>query len=97
MMAGEEDLETLIGHIPTGRSTRPDLKCCCGRTDCGFLKHNCSALDELEKEVHTAAQLGQVSHIPRTSRCLGGNEMALDENMRNAHLFRDTPQLRNYS
>lgn len=36
------------------------LQCCCGQTDCVFLKHNCSVLDSVEKDVHTAARLGQV-------------------------------------
>jgi hypothetical protein len=63
-MAEEENLEALIGRIPAGCSTKPDLHCCCGRTDCAYLKHNNSALDDLEKEVKTAAQLGQVCHIP---------------------------------
>jgi hypothetical protein len=67
-MAEEENIEALIGRIPAACSTKPDLHCCCGRTDCAYLKHNCNALDDLEKEVHTAAQLGQVGHIPR---CLG--------------------------
>jgi len=59
--SAEADLETLIGLIPACCSTTtPELKCCCGRTDCAFLKHNCVALDDLEKEVRTAAQLGQV-------------------------------------
>lgn len=64
-MAEDENLEALIGRIPTTCSTKPDLHCCCGRTDCAFLRHNSTALDDLEKEVHTAAQLGQVGHIPR--------------------------------
>ena len=59
-----EDLEALMTHIPTHHPTTTPaselVKCCCGRTDCAFLKHNCSALDDLEKEVRTAAQLGQV-------------------------------------
>ncbi|CZR53272.1 uncharacterized protein PAC_03150 [Phialocephala subalpina] len=61
-MATEDDLESLIGRIPacTLHSPRaPDLRCCCGRTDCAYLRHNCLALDDLEKEVRTAAQLGQ--------------------------------------
>lgn len=36
------------------------LQCCCGNKDCVFLKHNCSVLDSVEKDVHTAARLGQV-------------------------------------
>ena len=64
-MEGEdESLEALMARIPAHRpATTPSwemAKCCCGRTDCAFLKNNCSALDELEREVRTAAQLGQV-------------------------------------
>ncbi|KAI9706054.1 MAG: hypothetical protein M1836_005460 [Candelina mexicana] len=44
-------------HIP--RSTSPHLECCCGRQECAFLKHNNAALEGLEKDVQTAAQLGQ--------------------------------------
>jgi hypothetical protein len=70
----EEDLESLIGRIPTScGSTTPGIRCCCGRTDCAYLKHNCSALDDLENEVRTAAQLGQVGYgyIPSYHRfCL---------------------------
>jgi hypothetical protein len=68
VMAPEvEDLEALIGRIPACCSTTtPELRCCCGRTDCAYLKHNCVALDDLEKEVRTAAQLGQVC-IPHPS------------------------------
>lgn len=66
MENGEEDgsLEALMARIPAHHpTTTPSsevVKCCCGRTDCAFLKHNSSALDDLEKEVRTAAQLGQV-------------------------------------
>ncbi|KAJ6443465.1 putative RING finger protein P8B7.23 [Purpureocillium lavendulum] len=35
------------------------LHCCCGRPDCILLKRNCSILESVEKDVHTAAQLGQ--------------------------------------
>jgi hypothetical protein len=61
----KDALEDLIGHIPTSTTSTRNLECCCGRTDCAFLKYNCLALDGLEKEVHTAATLGQVRHIPR--------------------------------
>jgi hypothetical protein len=37
------------------------LHCCCGRSDCALLKRNSSVLETVEKDVHTAAQLGQVS------------------------------------
>jgi len=37
------------------------IRCCCGQDDCAFLKHNCSVLDNVEKDVHVAARMGQVS------------------------------------
>lgn len=36
------------------------LECCCGRGDCAYLEHNSAALAELERDVETAARLGQV-------------------------------------
>jgi hypothetical protein len=39
----------------------PPLQCCCGRLDCAYLKHNNAALEDLEKDLATAARLGQVS------------------------------------
>ncbi|PGH06252.1 hypothetical protein GX51_02449 [Blastomyces parvus] len=38
-------------------STPP--KCCCGSSQCAYLQHNNAALADLEKDVETAAQLGQ--------------------------------------
>ncbi|KAI2624831.1 hypothetical protein GGR54DRAFT_629339 [Hypoxylon sp. NC1633] len=35
------------------------MKCCCGSTECVFLRHNCSVLVSVEKDVHTAARMGQ--------------------------------------
>ncbi|KAF1988430.1 hypothetical protein K402DRAFT_391661 [Aulographum hederae CBS 113979] len=34
-------------------------ECCCGRADCPFLAHSCSILEALERDVQTAARLGQ--------------------------------------
>lgn len=42
------------------RSEASNIQCCCGRPDCVFLKHNCSVLESVEKDVHTAAKMGQV-------------------------------------
>jgi hypothetical protein len=59
----KDELEVLIGHIPThcaSAAPAQTLECCCGRKDCAYLKHNCTALDDLEREVRTAATLGQV-------------------------------------
>ncbi|WEW59854.1 hypothetical protein PRK78_005335 [Emydomyces testavorans] len=35
------------------------IKCCCGKPDCAYLQHNSAALESLEKDVNTAARLGQ--------------------------------------
>lgn len=51
------DLDTLAAVAASQPET---LQCCCGNTDCIYLKHNCSVLDSVEKDVHTAAKLGQV-------------------------------------
>lgn len=49
------------GHIPTHSSTsRADLHCCCGQEECAFLRNNHDALEGLEKDLETAARLGQV-------------------------------------
>ncbi|KAI1331747.1 hypothetical protein F5Y16DRAFT_243071 [Xylariaceae sp. FL0255] len=37
----------------------PPMKCCCGSLECVFLRHNCSVLDNVEKDVHNAARMGQ--------------------------------------
>ena len=36
------------------------LRCCCGRPDCAYLQHSYAALEGLEKNLATAARLGQV-------------------------------------
>lgn len=60
-MAEADALEALMGRLPEkGLSSIPNPRCCCGKTDCAYLRHNCTALDDLEEEVRTAAQLGQV-------------------------------------
>lgn len=39
------------------------LQCCCGRRDCAYLRHNNVALGDLEKDLETAARLGQVCFL----------------------------------
>ena len=59
----------LGGHIPghhnimnpaNDGSSEPKLKCCCGRPDCAYLEHNNAAVDDIERKLERAAQLGQV-------------------------------------
>lgn len=45
----------------TATASKPDdLQCCCGRQECAFLRHNCSVLLSVERDVHVAAKMGQV-------------------------------------
>lgn len=48
--------------IPVAHDQLParSTACCCGKSECTFLRHNNEALDYLERDVKTAAQLGQV-------------------------------------
>ncbi|KAL2824770.1 hypothetical protein BDW59DRAFT_172700 [Aspergillus cavernicola] len=49
------------GYIPTHSSStsQADLHCCCGRKECAYLQNNHVALEGLEKDLETAARLGQ--------------------------------------
>ena len=39
------------------------LTCCCGRPSCAYWEHNNAALSGLERDLETAARLGQVSYV----------------------------------
>ncbi|KAK4676477.1 hypothetical protein QC764_400930 [Podospora pseudoanserina] len=45
----------VVGSSPPG----DDIRCCCGREDCVYLRHNCSVLLSVERDVHAAAKMGQ--------------------------------------
>ena len=45
---------------PANDGSEPKLKCCCGRPDCAYLDHNNAAVNDIEKKLERAAQLGQV-------------------------------------
>ena len=68
----------LGGHIPghhnimtpaNDGSSDPKLKCCCGRADCAYLEHNNAAVDDIERKLERAAQLGQVRALLRVLSC----------------------------
>jgi len=74
----------LRGHIPghlntmnsaNDGSTEPKLKCCCGRPHCAYLEHNNAAVDDIEKKLERAAQLGQV-RAPSRVLCLPNTPFA---------------------
>ncbi|KAJ5979928.1 hypothetical protein N7481_007226 [Penicillium waksmanii] len=49
----------IVPGIPTYSTAPANLRCCCGRQDCALLEHNSLALEGLEKDLATAARLGQ--------------------------------------
>ncbi|GLA66982.1 hypothetical protein AtubIFM54640_009574 [Aspergillus tubingensis] len=51
-------LPCIPSHAATSSSSASP-RCCCGRDDCAFLLHNHVALEGLEKDLATAARLGQ--------------------------------------
>ena len=55
-VAGEREDGDRSGPHPEPGS----IRCCCGSEECVFLRHNCSVLASVEKDVHTAARMGQV-------------------------------------
>jgi hypothetical protein len=69
-VAGRAEGEDAI-PLGNGSLTDESLRCCCGRDDCVFLKHNCAVLDNVEKDVHAAAKMGQVrsNRTARAARC----------------------------
>ena len=59
-------LESLLLQSPNGmrlpNMDAPEApSCCCGRSQCAYLEHNNAALEGLEKDLRSAAQIGQVS------------------------------------
>ncbi|PYH42206.1 putative Ran-binding protein (RanBP10) [Aspergillus saccharolyticus JOP 1030-1] len=53
------NLPSIPAHPASAHVSTTDLQCCCGRNDCAFLLHNHLALEGLEKDLATAAKLGQ--------------------------------------
>lgn len=45
------------GNTPTRMGS---MQCCCGHAACAYLEHNNAALGGLERDLETAARLGQV-------------------------------------
>lgn len=60
-------LHGMMGIVSVAGTEPADLQCCCGKEDCVYLKHNCSVLSSVERDVHTAARMGQVSSFRHIS------------------------------
>ncbi|MCJ1248868.1 hypothetical protein MMC30_006089 [Trapelia coarctata] len=58
-----DSLDAMMSQSPLGMRHNElapaSLKCCCGRPQCAYLEHNTIALECLEKDLRSAAQIGQ--------------------------------------
>ena len=60
--AGPATLDSLLSQPLGGLCGMERLAtCCCGREQCAYLEHNNAAIEGLEKDLQSAAQIGQVS------------------------------------
>jgi hypothetical protein len=74
-------MEAVLEELPPWErsTTETEMRCCCGKQDCVFLKRNYAVLDTLENDVHNAARMGQVcstaflGHLTlHATHCRGG-------------------------
>ncbi|KAI1820422.1 hypothetical protein F4861DRAFT_61463 [Xylaria intraflava] len=54
----DSEPDTSSPQLATSLET-PSMQCCCGSPECVFLRHNCTILNNVEKDVHQAARMGQ--------------------------------------
>ena len=60
--AASAALDSLLSQPLGGmRGMERPATCCCGREQCAYLEHNEAAIQGLEKDLQSAAQIGQVS------------------------------------
>ena len=60
--AASATLDSLLSQPLGGmRGMERPATCCCGREQCAYLEHNEAAIEGLEKDLQSAAQIGQVS------------------------------------
>ena len=56
-----ESPEALLAQVTSTNHEISSMQCCCGRQECPFLEHNSTALAGVEKDLLSAARIGQVS------------------------------------
>ncbi|KAI1734178.1 hypothetical protein F4680DRAFT_439128 [Xylaria scruposa] len=68
-LPADSESDTIPSQLSTSPETSP-LKCCCGSLECIFLRHNNTILDNVEKDVHQAARMGQalLANLANTER-----------------------------
>jgi hypothetical protein len=57
-----DDVDTIMSRANQDKIYHPGLKlqCCCGRPECAYLENNNTLLGGIERDLETAARLGQV-------------------------------------
>ncbi|KAK4168485.1 hypothetical protein QBC43DRAFT_118187 [Cladorrhinum sp. PSN259] len=58
MRSNTDSVHSAMGLVDTVNQPG-DLRCCCGKEECVYLRHNCSVLSSVERDVHAAAKMGQ--------------------------------------
>ncbi|KAI9735441.1 MAG: hypothetical protein M1818_006447 [Claussenomyces sp. TS43310] len=86
-----EDLLRQSPSIPDRHAT--NAACCCGRPSCAYLIHNNTALDDLEKNIHTAAQLGQALLVRHETYMADAERTRQDMSFRIERLETDKKEL----
>jgi len=65
-----DDVNTIMSRTNDDRASIGDMKlqCCCGRPECAYLENNNTLLGGIERDLETAALLGQVRALPQRFR-----------------------------
>jgi hypothetical protein len=72
--ARSTSIDALLAQVQETGTAERVAQCCCGRPQCAFLAHNSVALEGLEKDLVSAAQIGQVHfHSPPSEISQLGN------------------------
>lgn len=81
--------------IPVAHEYLPERStaCCCGKSSCAFLRHNNEALDCLERDVKTAAQLGQALLVRHEAYVSEAENTKWEMNQRIDYLERNKREL----
>ncbi|KAL2162524.1 hypothetical protein VTH06DRAFT_7438 [Thermothelomyces fergusii] len=82
-----------MGLASAAGSEPAKLQCCCGKDDCVYLLHNCSILSSVERDVHTAARMGQTLLARHEAYMASAERDRLELTARIEQLERDNTEL----
>jgi hypothetical protein len=63
--------QSLLEQAPSGMQEKANIQCCCGRQSCAFLEHSNAVLEGLEKDLLSAARIGQACKTYNSTDALG--------------------------